>query len=288
MDSSRIVLWGQSGAIGVWSFVPKISLTIPQTDVNLHGVFRPGEGLVNLHGGVSPAQDLFCSGHAHVKGRLVVVGGQYLPPAGTETPHEFNPLYSDPDLPTATTPAWRVLASTARGRWYPSATALATGQLLASSGSRFAYAFTFGGDAGSLQNDVSLLGMGNIVEWTDPTGTLIPATPTPTPRKDHTAIMNDHTSLGHYFKHMVVFGGQTGPDQIPPASTLKSSEVWAHYLNPDDSTTHWRQYTTVDGRPPRAAATPRSTPRPLETPSWSSTEAGIRLATGWEMSGSWN
>lgn len=245
-DSSRIVVFGQSGAalkIGVWSFVANTGLTIPKTVVG-----NPPAN-VNFHGVVRPAQDLFCAGHASVKGRMVVVGGQYRPEVGTETPYEFNPLYTSPthEDPGTGTPVWRLLASTARGRWYPSVTALSTGQLLASSGTKFGYLFTFGGEAGALTNDLRPLAMGNIVDWTSPT-----ATGPPSARKDHTAIMDNNHPFFTY-KRMVVFGGQTGPDAIPPASTLKSNQVWAQYLNVDDSTSRWNQFTITqdpdDGLP---------------------------------------
>jgi len=69
----------------------------------------------------SPAR-IFCSGHSFLPdGQLLVSGGHIDDYRGLATTTVFNP---------ALTPAWSVKAPMAKGRWYPTVTALANGQFV--------------------------------------------------------------------------------------------------------------------------------------------------------------
>jgi hypothetical protein len=72
----------------------------------------------------------FCGGHSHIPdGRLLVAGGTYGNFAGQEKAAYFNPF--DPFNPNN---AWTRLPNMNDGRWYPSSTTLANGDVLVTAG----------------------------------------------------------------------------------------------------------------------------------------------------------
>lgn len=237
-DQTRVLMYGQSGAVGVWSFVPQTGLTIPKSQDNNP---QPPPAEVNFFGVPHPGYDLFCSGAATLNGRLVVVGGQYRPDVGTETTFEFDPLYT---IPSGN--PWRRLENTLHGRWYATVTSLSDGKLLATSGTKSGYNFIFGGDTGTLQADLRPMAMANTVDWAIPIATGI----APSARKDHTAVLAKHAS--DYKTRMLIFGGETNPGQ-------KANDVRAQYLDGQgDSTSKWIPFAAADDPVVGAGPSPRS------------------------------
>jgi galactose oxidase len=101
LPDGRVLSWGRIGEPQVWD---------PAT-----GVFT----------GAPVATDVFCSGHAFLAdGRLLVVGGHI---------SDFHGL-PDANLFDWQTDEWTHAASMAHGRWYPTATTLADGRVLALAG----------------------------------------------------------------------------------------------------------------------------------------------------------
>ncbi len=282
-DTTRVLLFGKSQKFGVWSFIPSAGLTIPKPEP----LGTPPAYLdVNLHEVVHPGIDLFCSGHSSLNGRLVISGGQYRPEVGTETPFEFNPLYKSPTHtnPETGTPVWRVLAGMAEGRWYPTVTSIATAtgnKLLATSGTKYGYVFTFGGNTGALQNEIRPLGMGNTVDWTSPAASGTP----PIARQDHSAIM-DNKPDSYYYKRMVIFGGETGVGE-------KSNDVYSQALEGDDVTSRWVPLTVIQdnsaGLPVRRSRhtaiyhDPEGAANPIMVVYGGSDESGTALGDVWKL-----
>ena len=101
LPDGRVLTWGHSGDPTVWD---------PRT-----GAFTPAPNSI----------DIFCGGHSLLAdGRLLVTGGN---------------IASDQGLPTANlfdyrTGQWTQGPQMARGRWYPTNTALPNGEMLVSSG----------------------------------------------------------------------------------------------------------------------------------------------------------
>lgn len=101
LPDGRVMTWGHSGDPTVWD--PR------------KGTFTPAPNVI----------DIFCGGHSLLAdGRLLVTGGN---------------IASDQGLPTANlfdyrTGQWTQGPQMARGRWYPTNTALPSGEMLVSSG----------------------------------------------------------------------------------------------------------------------------------------------------------
>jgi galactose oxidase len=101
LPDGRVLSWGRIGDPQVWD---------PAT-----GLFTPAPS----------ATDVFCAGHAFLAdGRLLVAGGHI----------SDNPGLPDANLFDAQTGEWTPVASMAHGRWYPTATTLADGRVLALAG----------------------------------------------------------------------------------------------------------------------------------------------------------
>jgi len=85
-------------------------------------VYDPANGSFKT---VPVGSNIFCSGHAFLPdGRLLVAGGHISDNHGLPDGHLFNP----------STMAWSKTANMRDGRWYPSATELSNGQVLAIAG----------------------------------------------------------------------------------------------------------------------------------------------------------
>jgi len=101
LRTGKVLLWGRDG---------------------ISYVYDPGTGGFTM---VPVGANIFCSGHAFLPdGRLLVAGGHISDNHGIADGHLFNP----------STQSWSSTASMRDGRWYPTVTELANGQLLTIAG----------------------------------------------------------------------------------------------------------------------------------------------------------
>jgi hypothetical protein len=177
VDDDDPQLAGQWGPVAAWPVVPIHMHLLPGGKVMFwdrhnDGVMPPWDGTPHLWDPASPAAftplptpgwDLFCSGHSFLAdGRLFVAGGHIADFHGTATAGIYDPVAN----------AWTQLPDMNSGRWYPSSTTLASGDVLLLSGTQHDY-----GDinplpqvwdvaAGAWRNLTTAL-MGNLFEWPD-------------------------------------------------------------------------------------------------------------------------
>jgi Domain of unknown function (DUF1929)/Calx-beta domain/Kelch motif len=112
LPTGKVMFWDRLGHAGLWNPVKRQFSTPPLTDNNL-----------------------FCSGHGFLAdGRLFVIGGHDHPDGG---PSGDNMGLPDANVYNPFTNSWTALPDMNDGRWYPTATALANGEMLAISGTIF-------------------------------------------------------------------------------------------------------------------------------------------------------
>ncbi|MGH7536726.1 MAG: hypothetical protein ACREMG_14260, partial [Gemmatimonadales bacterium] len=150
--STKVYLMGGFGSghqHRLWQFVPSAALTIPDPLTNF---LNPGLPPPPPLGPPPPPEqeppsgfvDTFCSGHVVLpNGQLLLVGGEYSTPYGTELSYTLDPSWS------GTGSAWTRRATMAQERWYPAVTSLARGEALVTAGIKHAYMMTFGGLEGA-------------------------------------------------------------------------------------------------------------------------------------------
>lgn len=136
-DTAKVFLFGEAGGaqtMKFWRFIPgDTNLITPLTSSSR-------SSLLGLPHPNNKEADLFCSGHATLPdGRMVLVGGSWLP---TETCEDTYTL--DPASSAMATP-WTRNAEMAVQRWYATATPLSDGKVLASAGNSSSGMMGFGG-----------------------------------------------------------------------------------------------------------------------------------------------
>jgi len=124
---------GQWSAVMAWPIAPVHTLLQPSGEVLVWDRFNAGPGarIWNPNTGaftvVPAASDLFCGGHtALADGRSVVIGGHVEPCCQTGLP--------DTNIYDSVTQTWTRAADMSARRWYPTATTLPDGRILATSG----------------------------------------------------------------------------------------------------------------------------------------------------------
>lgn len=194
----------------------------------------PGSVFTQL-GLPDPGANIFCSGFTQLPdGRLIVVGGTE---SGTENGmvHAF---VFKPDTGRGSG-SWTRVDSMADRRWYPSATLLPDGRVLATSGSKYPVINFFGGRTGgaAAPTDTSIGRYGMVATgvWDS---SVLPPSPTtnwPSPRTGHTAVR-----FPGYYNMFVYFGGRDR------AGTLLN-ETWLNAHSPqatgDDDLYSWVKQT---------------------------------------------
>lgn len=231
-DHSQVLWWQhglegfQWGGLLAWNPAPDDSITL-------------GAWLQKVPSVDDPVGDIFCAGHAHLSdGRLLVSGGSI---PGTENGLELNQLF-DP-----TTRQWSLGPDLNYGRWYPTATALGSSEVLITSGSQYHPMFVFGGVSSAdttRPTDDTVYNMAVLQDesfWRDP---LVrpPSTPWPPPMEGMTVSrLKDGTEY--------MFGGADSVGSF-------SDKVWRFQRNPNefgpDFTYQWQDFSpNITGLAPK-------------------------------------
>jgi hypothetical protein len=233
---AKVFLMGESGTgqkLKLWRFaaaanaarLPSISFT--DSTSLLYFIPHPNDRKV----------DLFCGGHSTLAdGRMLWLGGAWSTTRPCQQAYAFDPRWF-PD--TTQYAPWDSLASMAEERWYPTATALADGRVLAAAGTARTFMLTFGGDSttGRESHVLHPLVLAGRDNWSDTTTVVDAGAPTngtwPEGREDH-GLAGDRA--GRVF----LFFGRKGT----PGSWTYFNDVWTVYASGntivhDDSTHHW-------------------------------------------------
>jgi hypothetical protein len=217
-DTTKVLLLG--GAIiatgqKLWSFRASDSVSRPV----LSGA---GANLIGL-GPPEVGANLFCSGHATLgDGRGIIIGGEQIGQYGTELAFVVDPRYPD-----GTSQAWTKQATMAQERWYPNATTLADGNILATAGLNHTTMVTFGGTTGTPYGELRPLNLSGAAWW----GDSITSQDRPSARSGHSTVFPVQGYL------TALFGG----DDNGASSDGKLRDVWLASRNGDDSTWAWGQ-----------------------------------------------
>jgi len=203
----------------------------------------------------NPGHEVFCGGHVTLSdGKLLILGGDGpWPSYDYDSYWTGSPLAVTFNMSRATsctaTGAWTARHVMNLPRWYPTATVLSDGKVLATSGNMYASAVLFGGVvAGGVSKDAHLLAQSGPMDYKSlsPTGTA------PSARSGHVAVF-DRSPGDDFTNRMLTVGGDS-------AGTLSAMTVFA--LNRDDRLTPSEPYSwstiTASGTAPsgrsRAAA----------------------------------
>ncbi|HET7225651.1 MAG TPA: kelch repeat-containing protein, partial [Candidatus Eisenbacteria bacterium] len=235
-DSTRVLFWGGSGRpnIAGWSFIPSDSASFPadtdQASTKAHLLSVP-----NPHRAPERPADIFCSGHAMLPdGSLLVVGGEYFGDMGTPWAFKFNP--SGPD----SFPWDNSIATMAQDRWYPTATEVASGKILATTGGSHQHMMVFGGlnASGTVQGTPYPFAVSGVSFWDNNSLGQYSQSP-PSAREGQAA------DFDAYWNRVTFFGGDEH------VANGRVNEVWGLPASPDDTTYEWRQSTPAgpDGPP---------------------------------------
>jgi hypothetical protein len=123
---------GQWSAVMAWPIAPVHTILQPSGEILVWDRFNAGQPRIwdpstNTFTAVPVGVDLFCAGHTPLSdGRTVVIGGHVEPCCQTGLP--------DTNLFDSVTRTWTRGAAMSASRWYPTATTLPDGRILATSG----------------------------------------------------------------------------------------------------------------------------------------------------------
>jgi hypothetical protein len=209
-----------------------------------------------------PGYDLFCSGHSFMEdGKLLVTGGHIADGVGEDKASLYDPVAN----------SWRPLDTMNAGRWYPTNTTLANGDVLVLAGTTTGY-----GQANPLPQvwqagsgtwrDLSTALQGNYPDWADfypflyqaPNGKVFSAGPQQTSRYLDTSgtgawtdVARSHLTYRDYGssvmyadgKVLIVGGNLREPDVTVPPKILPSATI--EVINLNASTPSWRSVASM-------------------------------------------
>lgn len=191
--------------------------------------------------GWNPGEEVFCSGHVPVDGRLHTFGGT--DPVGT-LDHQIWGI-ADARSYDPATGLWAARPPMGQARWYPTATVLRDGRVLVAAGNKGEQLWTFGGrrdgslppsPAGDLVHRFGRTKGEQSAGYWDPSITPLPdGLQRPVPREGHTAVLLLDPIDPNYL-NQVIFGGRDASG-VPvengvwllrrePAGTLEPDEMY--------------------------------------------------------------
>jgi hypothetical protein len=241
LPSGKVMFWDRHDHVTGWDGDPRVWDPATQTTTTL----------------ALPGYDLFCSGHSFTNdGKLLVTGGHISDGVGQDKASLYNPV----------TNSWSLLSAMNAGRWYPTNTTLASGDVLVLAGTTTGYGNVnllpqVWQAASETWRDLSTALQGNAPAWADfypflyqaPNGKVFDAGPQQTSRYLDTSgtgawsdvassslTYRDYGSSAMYAdgKVLIVGGNPREPDPNATPTILPSAS--AEVINLNAATPSWR------------------------------------------------
>jgi len=241
LPSGKVMFWDRHDHVNGWDGDPRVWDPATQTTATL----------------ALPGYDLFCSGHSFMDdGKLLVTGGHISDGVGQNKVSLYNPV----------TNSWSLLSAMNAGRWYPTNTTLASGDVLVLAGTTTGYSNVntlpqVWQVASGTWRDLSTALQGNVPDWADfypflyqaPNGKVFDAGPQQTSRYLDTSgtgawsnvassslTYRDYGSSAMYAdgKVLIVGGNPREPDPNATPTILPSAS--AEVIDLNAATPSWR------------------------------------------------